>query len=279
MTDWEHKEWRWQGKGGVSLYGQSWTPAAPRGVLILVHGLGEHSNRYLNVVNHFCPRGMAHSGYDHRGFGKSDGTRAYVDSFDDYVDDLDSFVADARGRHADKPLVVVGHSMGGLIVLRWAALRAPSVAAIVSSGAALEMGEPLPGARLIATRILSRLVPKLSMPNEVDPNGLSHDTAVVKAYVEDPLVIRKITVRLGNEILRSMGEALALAGRVNVPLLLLHGEKDPLVAASGSQRFYEATQAPHKRLHVYPGFYHEIFNEIGKEKVFQDVEAWLSERV
>jgi acylglycerol lipase len=277
MGEWEHKEWRWGGKGGVSLYAQSWTPPEPRAAMIVVHGLGEHLGRYGNVVSYFCPKGIAVLGYDHRGFGKSEGTRAYVDAFDDFLDDLDAFATDVRGRLGGEPLVVVGHSMGGLIVLRWAAARAPSVAAVVSSGAALEVVKPVPAAKRLVARVLLKLAPKLSIPNELDPRGLTHDTAVVKAYVEDPLVFRNITVRLGSEIMRCMEETLGFAARVKAPLLLLHGEKDPLVAVSGSRKFYESTGAPHKQLHVYPGFYHEIFNEIGKEKVFQDIEVWLTQ--
>jgi acylglycerol lipase len=276
MGETKHEEWQFQGKDGLSLYAQAWTPAEARASMIVVHGLGEHSGRYLNVVNHFGPKGFAVYGYDHRGFGKSAGTRAFTASFDDFLDDLDTFVGDVRARRPGEKIVVVGHSMGGLIVLRWAALRSPDVAAVVSSGAALVPGASVSKAKIAAARILSRLSPTLAMANEVDPADLSHDQAVVKAYEDDPLVLRKITARLGYEILRSMGETLAAAGRVRTPLLLLHGEADALVNPSGTRLFFEATQAPDKRLHVYPGLFHEIFNENGKEKVFQDMEGWLA---
>ncbi len=276
MTEIRHEEWKFDGKGGLTLYAQSWVPADARARMIVVHGLGEHSGRYLNVVNYFCPKGFAVHGYDHRGFGKSPGTRAYTDSIDDYLDDLDAFLRQVRDRTPTQPVVVVGHSMGGLIVLRWAATRDPVVDAVVSSGAALEVSVPVASAKLLAARIFSKIAPKLSMANEVDPAALSHDPAVVQAYVDDPLVIRKITARLAHEIIRSMGETLAQAGRVRVPLLLLHGEADQLVAASGSRRFHEAVPGPAKGLHLYPGFYHEIFNEVGKETVFKDMETWLA---
>ena len=276
MTELRHEEWKFDGKGGVSLYAQSWTPADARARMIVVHGLGEHSGRYLNVVNYFCPRGFAVYGYDHRGFGKSTGTRAYTDSIEDFLDDLDAFLRQIREKMPPMPLVVVGHSMGGLIVLRWAATRDPVVDAVVSSGAALEVSTPVPGAKLLAAKVFSKIAPKLSMANEVDPAALSHDPAVVQAYVDDPLVIRKITARLAHEIIRSMGETLGQAARVRVPLLLLHGEADQILAASGSRKFHDAMPGAAKGLHIYPGFYHEIFNEVGKETVFKDMDTWLA---
>ena len=275
MSDLKHEEWAFPGKGGAALYAQSWSPANPRAHMIAVHGLGEHSGRYLNVVNYFCPRGFAVHGYDHRGFGKSPGTRAYTDSFEDFLDDLDAFLGQVRARTSPMPIAVVGHSMGGLIVLRWAATRNPAVATVVSSGAALEVSVPVPRAKLLGARVLSRIAPRLSMANEVDPAALSHDPAVVQAYVNDPLVIRKITARLAHEIIRSMGETLAQASGVRVPLLMLHGESDPLVSASGSRKFHDAVPGTRKSLRIYPGFYHEIFNELGKETVFKDMEQWL----
>ncbi|MDP3939450.1 MAG: lysophospholipase [Deltaproteobacteria bacterium] len=276
MADVKHEEWQFEGKEGVSLYAQAWTPPEARRAMVVVHGLGEHSGRYQNIVDHFTPRGFAVYGFDQRGFGKSAGTRAFTASFDDFLDDLDSFVDVVRARRPGEKIVVVGHSMGGLIVLRWAAFRAPRVAALVSSGAALVPGASVSRMKIAAARILSRISPKLSMPNEVNPADLSHDQAVVKAYEQDPLVIRKITARLGFEIIRSMGETLSAAGRVQIPILLLHGADDALVDSTGTRKFFETTQAPDKRLHLYPGFLHEIFNENGKEKVFQDMEAWLS---
>lgn len=275
MSDLRHEEWTFPGKGSLALYAQSWSPANPRAQMIAVHGLGEHSGRYLNVVNYFCPRGFAVHGYDHRGFGKSPGTPAYTDSFEDFLDDLDAFLRQVRARTSPMPLVVVGHSMGGLIVLRWAATRAPAVDALVSSGAALEVSTPVPRVKLLAARLFSKIAPRLSMANEVDPAALSHDPAVVQAYVDDPLVIRKITARLAHEIIRGMGETLAQASNVRVPLLMLHGESDPVLSASGSRKFHDAVPGNRKGLHIYPGFYHEIFNELGKETVFKDMEQWL----
>lgn len=279
MSQYKHEEWKYEGKGGVSLYAQAWTPPEVRASMIVVHGLGEHSGRYQSIVDYFCPRGFAVHGSDHRGFGKSDGKRAFTESFDDFLDDLDTFVAAIRRKRPGEKIVVIGHSMGGLIVLRWAALRNPDVAALISSGAALEAGESISRLKIAAARILSRWAPALSMKNEVDPKDLSHDQAVVKAYEDDPLVIRTITARLGFEIIHTMETTLASADRVKAPLLVLHGEADPLVANSGSRKFFEATNAPDKRLHLYPGFYHEIFNENGKEKVFQDMERWLAGKV
>lgn len=279
MADWKHEEWNFKGKGDLSLYAQAWTPSEVRASMIVVHGLGEHSGRYQNIVDYFCPRGFAVHGYDHRSFGKSEGRRAFTESFDDFLDDLDTFLGIVRERRPGEKIIVVGHSMGGLIVLRWAALRHPQVAAVISSGAALEPGGDIAAAKIFAAKILSRIAPRLSMANEVDPEALSHDPAVVKAYVDDPLVIRTITTRLGHEIIRCMPETLALADQMKLPVLLLHGEADSLVAASGTRKFDAALRAPGKEMHLYPDFYHEIFNETGKEKVFKDMETWLENRL
>jgi acylglycerol lipase len=261
----------------LRLFRRSWLPERPTRVLALVHGFAEHSGRYEHVARWFAERGYAVHGYDHRGHGRSEGTRTHVERFDDYLDDLDRFLATVHAEHPDLPIFLVGHSMGGLIVAAFLADRRPDVAAAVTSGAALELGPDVTGIRLRLSRWMRRLAPRIRMKSPLDPSGLSRDESVVHGYLEDPHVYRSLTASLGAELLRAIDETSRRAFEVQVPVLMLHGEADPMCPVSGSRAFHEGLHIAGTRLQTYPGLRHEIFNEPEQEKVFEDIAGWVDE--
>jgi len=242
--------------------------------VLLVHGYAEHSGRYEELATWLATRGCAVHAYDHRGHGRSDGPRCHVGRFETFLDDLGSVLAATREAHPGLPLTAIGHSMGGLILLAFLSERNPPLASAVSSGAALAV-DGVSRARILLARTARRMLPRLAIGSGLDPDGLSRDPEVVRRYLDDPLVHRTMTTSLGAELLAAAPRTAARAGQVRVPLLVLHGEDDPICSVEGSRRFHAGLRAPGCALRTYPGLRHEIFNVPERASVWQDVWEWL----
>jgi alpha-beta hydrolase superfamily lysophospholipase len=269
-------ESQFRGADGLRLLRRAWLPDDPGRVLLLVHGFAEHSGRYDHLGAWFAGQECAVHALDQRGHGGSEGARGHLRRFGEYLDDLDALLSLVRAEHPGLPVTLVGHSMGGLVVLAYLCERAPGVQSAVVSGALLALSDDLPRLRLRAARILARLAPRLPLGGPVDPAALSRDPEVVRRYREDPLVGRRMTARLAGELLDALGRTARTPDRVRVPLLLLHGEDDALCPVAGSRAFRGALRSPGSTLLTYPRLRHEIFNEPEHEQVFRDVLEWLA---
>ena len=278
----EHTEGRFTGRKGLSLYYQCWLPATdPKAILLVVHGWAEHSGRYTNLVNYFVPKGYAICALDHRGHGKSEGLRGYVERFSDYLDDLKTFFDIVRSEHGDTKIFLVGHSMGAIIATAYtvAVSHQQELAGLIVSGVGVKPGSSLSSALIPLARILSLLLPRLGIM-VLDASAISQDKAVVDAYVNDPLVYRgKITCRFGAEMLATLRKLPSEMPKINLPILIMHGTADRLCDPEGSRILYERANSRDKTLKLYAGFYHEIFNEPGHKQVLADMEAWLAARI
>jgi alpha-beta hydrolase superfamily lysophospholipase len=243
--------------------------------VILVHGLAEHSGRYEHVGAHLAAAGCAVHAYDHQGHGRSSGTRSHVRRFAHLLDDLEGFVATVRAQQPSLPLFVVGHSLGGLLVIEYASQRDPDVSGVVTSGAALSLPGDLSQGRIWMARSLRWIAPRLSLSAGLDPEALSRDPEVVRSYLEDPLVHRRISASFASEIVSAVERAPSAAARIRVPTLLLHGEEDRLCPVEGSRRFYAELKVTPRDLRTYPGLRHEIFNEPERSLVLNDLVEWI----
>lgn len=263
------------GARGPRLFRRAWLPERPEHVLAVVHGYAEHSGRYEALARWFGERGFAVHAYDQRGHGRSSGRRGHAESFEVLLDDLDAFLEHVREAHPELPLTLLGHSLGGLVALAFLAERRPRLASAVASGPALAIGESVSGVRRAVARALGRVAPRLALPSGLDARGISRDPQVVEAYLADPLVFRTTTSRLAVALFDGAARTAAAAGAVEVPLLLVHGEADPLCPVEASRRFHAELRAPGSALRVYPELYHEVFNEPERETVLEDVRAWV----
>jgi alpha-beta hydrolase superfamily lysophospholipase len=268
-------ESHFRGFDGRGLFRRAWLPEMPRRILVVVHGYAEHSGRYEGFGSWFAGRDCAVHAYDHRGHGRSRGKRCHVKAFREYLDDLDCFVEIVRREHPQIPVTVVGHSMGGLITAAYLVDRRPAICSAVTSGAGLALGQGVPRLRVAAARLLRHVLPRLSMGSGLDPNGLSRDPEVVENYLEDPLVFRRMTASLAAELVSAVPRTAARAAEVAVPLLMLHGEDDPLCPPDGSRAFFEEVAISGSDLRIYPKLRHEIFNEPEREQVYLDILEWL----
>lgn len=268
---------RLQSADGTELYWRGWLPeGSPRGVLVFVHGLAEHSGRYLNPVAHFVPLGYACYAVDLRGHGHSGGLRVHVDSFDDYLDDVSALLAEVRRRHPHPP-ALVGHSMGGLVALLFALGRGDAVAAAVASSpglAAHPSARPSLALR-IAARVLSVLIPRVLISSDLDPRAISRDPEVVRDYLEDPQVSSKASPRWYTSFLAAQRRAFKGAPSLGIPTLVMQSGDDRLVDPAAAARWAEAAPRDLVTYIEWPGLFHEMFNEPERRRVFEAMEPWL----
>ena len=271
-----HQEGTFKGVRDASIYYQCWLPEGEsRAVLLIVHGLAEHSGRYMNVVNHFVPLGYAVYGVDHVGHGKSSGTRVYVERFEDYTDTLKIYFDMVRHWQPEKPVFLVGHSMGGLIGAVYLLDYQAELTGAVLSGPAVKVHGTVSSAFIFVGKLISVLMPKLGLIG-LEAEGVSRDPAVVQAYVNDPLVCRgKVTGRLSAEFVKAMRRVAAEATKITLPILILQGSADRLVDPKGAQMLYNAVNSVDKTIKIYDGLYHEVYNEPEHGQVLGDVKAWL----
>jgi alpha-beta hydrolase superfamily lysophospholipase len=269
-----------QARGTSRLYRQTWLPDGdPRAVVVLAHGLGEHSGRYASLARHCTDRGFAVCALDHHGHGKSEGLAGHVERFSVYLDGVRELVAHVREELPGLPMFMLGHSMGGLIAATFMRESQSAFRGCVLSGPAL-LSDAAPNAIVLwLNRLISSLAPTVPMIG-LDPAGVSRDPEVVRAYVSDPLVHHgKLSARLIAELMATMGATLAAASEILLPLLIMHGEADVLTSPSGSREFYASVASVDKTLKLYPGLYHEIFNEPERDAVLADMTDWLEGRL
>ena len=276
----QHTEGGFKGYKGLDIYYQCWRPEGDtRAVRLVVHGWAEHSGRYTNLVDYFVPKGYAICALDHRGHGRSEGPRGYVDRFPDYLLDLKTFFDLVRSQHSDTKIFMVGHSMGGTVATAYVIEHQHELAGLLLSGASLMVGSGLPSALIPLARILSVLMPRMGV-FVLDAADISQDKAVVDAYVNDPLVYRgKITCRFAAEMIKTLRRLPSQMPEINLPILVMHGTADRLGDPEGSRLLYDRAGSKDKTLKLYQGFYHEIFNEPGREQVLSDMESWLAARL
>ena len=277
-----HEEGRFAGVGGLQLYWRGWLPdaasldPAPQAVLALVHGVGEHSGRYRNLVGPLVEGGYPVYGYDQRGHGRSPGPRGHIERWADYRGDLRAFLGLVVQHAPGRPLVLYGHSMGSLVVLDYLLQRPVGLAGAIVSGVALQptgVGKPY---QLATARVLSRITPRLSVDLGIHADSPTGDAEGLEAARSDPYLPSRATVRWGTESLATVRRITAGMAAIDLPLLVLHGGADPLNRPAGAQALIDAVPNPDKTLHVYPGVRHEPHNDRGHEQVAADVKEWLA---
>jgi len=270
------------GSDGVKLFYRHYPAESEKARLVIAHGLGEHSGRYVNVIERLLPRGISVWVPDHRGHGQSEGRRGHVLNFMQYLTDLKSMLELAReGMIGDCNCFLLGHSMGGLLAIYYAQRYPEHIDGVVASSPALGMVIEVPAAKKILGSLMSYLWPSLTLGNELDAGKISHDPDVVSAYGNDPLVHDRVSARFFTELMAAMQTVDQQISSLKVPILMQVAGDDHLVNARTAVQFFEKLQTPDKTLHVYEGLYHEIYNELAvqREKVLLDLVGWLVERI
>lgn len=265
---------------GAALHVTHWLPGgAPKAVVLLAHGYAEHAGRYGHVAKRLTDAGYAVYAVDHWGHGKSDGEGGFVPRFSAFTDGMAELLTLVQVNHPDTPRLLLGHSMGGLIATLLLIERQDAFAAAALSGPAILPATPPSRFTVWISRFLSRFLPRLGVLS-LDANGVSRDPAVVAAYLADPLVYTgKIGARLGKEFMDAMAAAQAGASAITLPILIQHGEADSLTAPAGSRFLFDHVGSKDKRLEIYPGLFHEIYNEPEQGAVLDDLVGWFDAHV
>ena len=276
----QHIEGKFAGRNNFSLYWQAWLPEGPpKAILLIVHGIAEHSGRYTNLVNYFVPKGYAVYSFDQRGHGKSDGKRSYIERFSYYVDDLQTFFSLVRTENPNTKIFMVGHSLGSTIALDYTLEHQRELQGLIISGTTLKAGASISRAAILAAKILSVVMPKIGV-SALDPGGISRDPAVVAAYVNDPLnYTGKLSARFGVELLKTMDMLQKRLSEITLPILIMQGSQDRISDPSSSKILFDGVSSKDKPMKIYEGFYHEIFNDPERQQVFSDMEAWFKAHV
>lgn len=256
-----------------------WRVDSPRATVLLVHGLGEHGGRYEHVAQSLCERGIAVWAPDHPGHGESPGARCHIDRFDRFFTALDALCDEIEAACPGVPSFIVGHSLGGLISGTYLLSKQSRFAGAAFSGAAFEVPEPPGAVAVFINRLIAAIIPTLGVL-QLDPSEVSRDAGVVRRYREDPLVHDgKVSARLVVELFGAMEELRERRGELRLPVLVMHGEADVMTPAEGSRHFFEAVGSEEKTLRLYPGLYHEIFNEPEQTQVIGELCDWLDARI
>jgi acylglycerol lipase len=272
----KHREGYFEGAGGPRIYWQAWLPDGDvRAVVGMAHGASEHSGRYAWTGEQLAARGYALYALDHRGHGRSEGSRAVIDRMSYAVEDLGTLLtlAGHESGNGSKPFLF-GHSMGGCVALAFATRREDEIRGLMLSApvTVLEAASPV---QRFAGHVLSVIAPKLGVYT-IDSSTVSRDPAVVRDYDTDPLNYRgKLPARTVHEMAEEVGRFPESLPRITVPLLVQVGTGDQLVPPAGSELVYERASSDDKTIERYEGLYHEILNEPERDQVVADMAAWL----
>lgn len=268
------------GVGGVPLVWRCWRPdRAPKAVVVIVHGIGDHSGRYGEAASLLAGDGMAVYTYDQRGHGVSPGQRGHIDSWSDYLDDLSLFLDCVRGWEAGLPVFLWGHSMGALVAIDFALGCGAAIAGVIASGAPFEPAGVKSRGKVLAARLLSRFWPRFPIRLGIDPASLIVDEDRRAAYVADDLIHRRVSARWGTEILAAIDRVNRAAAEFRLPLLLQHGGRDVINSPAGSERFHRHAGSAAKELRVYPQAGHDPHRDTTADEVVRDIVSWIERRL
>lgn len=281
MKSYNHETGSFTGKGGIEIFFQKWIAVNAKAVIILVHGLGEHSGRYENLLKSLEDKKISLFAIDHRGHGKSDGKRGHIDSFMDYVYDLKLFLEFIKEENKGLPVIVFGHSLGGVIAAKYAMTYPDDLSMLVISSPGFAPAFKVPAWKTGIASFFSSRISSLTFPNGLSAADLSHNADTVTAYENDPLVHNKVTARFIVEFIRAGQECLNNAGSIKKPLLVFHGKEDHIADYKASEQFYNDTSSNNKKLFIFEGLYHETMNETDEErtKVLNDVTGWILKNI
>jgi len=288
---------------GIELFCRVWLPGGPSGandagadsgagtgsgatagagrvraLVVICHGQGDHSGRHAHVAQFFAERGYAVYAYDHRGQGKSGGVRGHVDRWTQYYDDLWLVIRTAKERHSGLKLFIIGQSMGGLLALGYAARRPKTVTGVIVSSPGFVYLEKVPLWKMALAPVVSWIAPRMAFETGIQAEHISRDPAVVAAYKSDKIRYPKVTARYYVEWDRATRAVFEESKSFAVPCLFMPAGADQIISAQATVDFYNNDPHPDKKLVVWEGLYHDIFNEPEKEKVLETAAAWIAER-
>lgn len=269
-----HSEFTFQSFDNLTLFGQAWIPEHSKAVVMLVHGIGEHSGRYAKLAEDFNKQKIALIAFDQRGHGQSAGKKGHTPSLEAWMKDIENFIQKAKmeiknqANTSNLKWFLYGHSLGGIEVLNYILKRQPKIDGAIVTSPAIELAFKPSAVKVLAGQIANLILPSITLHNELELKYLSHDQRVVEAYQNDPLVHDWISARTYASMTEAGQYALAHAAQLNIPLLLMHGSEDHMTSATASAKF---TKSAGDKCHfkLWEGMYHELHNELERGEVIE----------
>jgi len=277
----KHLETSYKTHDGFELYLQAWMVDFPKASLLLVHGLGEHSSRYLSLVEKLNEVGVSVFTFDGRGHGKSAEGKptAYFESYEDYVKDIDALFGKVKTYVPGVPAFIYGHSMGGGLVATYALRHQPDTAGVIMSSPAIKAAEGTSVFLIAISSLVSKYFPRLKAL-QLDAGKISRIPDEVEKYLNDPLVYTDaIPARTGFQLLQMMRFIQENASNFSLPFLLLHGTDDGLTNPKGSELLFQKAVSTDKAIRIFPGGYHELINDLDREEVMKLIVNWVEDRI
>jgi acylglycerol lipase len=276
----KHFETKWNSRDKLEIFAQGWEPETReiKAVICLVHGLGEHTSRYAHVAEAFGRDGYAMFGFDLRGHGRSGGTRGHFPSSDAVLQDIDLLFEQARTRYPGLPLLLYGHSLGGILVLYYALQRKPNVKGVISTSPGLRTALENQLAKVMAAKVLGALMPGVTVPSGLDTNAISRNKQIVDIYKNDPLNHDRASLGFGRIMLGVTKWTLEHAGEFPLPLLLMHGKADEITFPAGSIEFAGSLKDK-STLFLWDDAFHELHHEPEQTEVFKTMLIWMDARL
>ncbi|MGC9044743.1 MAG: lysophospholipase [Myxococcota bacterium] len=247
----------------------------PTNTLLLTHGFGEYSERYIKLFEILNQMGISTFAFDLRGHGKSEGIRSYISRFEDYIADLTIIVDLVKEITKADKISLLGHSMGGLIASYYTSRYQMNIRTLILSSPFFGLSMEIPLVKKIAGNIASFLLPSFSMPAGIKGELCTHDEQVARMYDTDPMINKYATARWFTEIINAQSKIEEIARKIEIPVALLSAGDDKLVSLDAEKRFFENLASKDKYHKIFEGFYHEIFNEIKKEEAIEELKNWL----
>jgi alpha-beta hydrolase superfamily lysophospholipase len=275
----KHTEGTLTTQDGFTLYKQAWKPeGVMKAAVAIVHGFGEHSDRYMNAMNCFMPAGYTIYSFDLRGHGRSEGKKGCMTCWDEYSNDVQLFITDVKQDCQGAPLFLWGHSLGGLIALDYAQRSPEGLRGVIATGPLVgEIG--VSPVMVTLSKVMSRIWPSFSMDIHLDASAVSRDQAVVEAYRSDPRVHSIATARLGTEISATRSRVNQMAPQFTLPLLVMQGGDDRLTPADSTRAYFDKVASKDKRFILYPDAYHELHNDLIADQALTEMQHWMGERL
>jgi alpha-beta hydrolase superfamily lysophospholipase len=271
----EHKENGFEASDKTRLFSQYWRSNNPKAVLIIVHGLKDHSSRYDRLAEELAGHDFAVHAFDLRGHGKSEGERAFVKSFDEYLQDLELFHQQVQRTEPGTPIFLFGHSMGGAIALLYTLTGNPHIRGLVLSAPALKVGDDVSSLLVWLTKLIAGIAPKRPVL-KLDNNLFTRDTDFLAAMNSDPLIYNKPhPARTAAELVRAIERIQKTMSSLAVPVLVMHGTADKITNPDGSRQLNEQASSKDKTLKLYEGHYHDLLHDLGNSNVLADLLQWL----
>ncbi|MEM0994858.1 MAG: lysophospholipase [Bacteroidota bacterium] len=268
-------EFNWKTKTKINIYGRHWNADDPKAVVCLVHGLGEHVNRYDHMARYFNQSSFSVIGNDHCGHGRSGGKRGHAERYDDFLMEVRHLIATAKAHYPSLPIFLYGHSMGGNIVLNFLLEDEPEIAGTITSGAWIQLANPPSNLLYQTGKLVSKIAPSVTQSNDLDPRHISTDPKEVEAYKNDPLVHGKISFGTALGMLEAADRVSKFSGQLSTPLLAMHGEQDQIIDPKGTIALEARIKSPIE-VKIWKGLFHEIHNEPNQTTIFDYTINWMN---